>query len=761
MGAFPHIRYAAKSDIGRKRTNNEDAFGAFPSSGIFCVADGMGGGDDGEVASAATIKAVDRFTRECPIPETFTYPIEGIVSGIRNAVNSASGWIARRTRQKGLRGCGSTFACICFDAANPDTAIALHAGDSRLYRIRGRSMEQMTVDHSAAELIGAKNDEEVNPMFRGMILRAVGIQPSVELERTEVRLKARDRILICSDGLSRMVNDRKMLSIIRAGEDLEATADRLIAAANDAGGVDNITVELIEVGELPLPLPTSPLACAVGSSPGPGTESAQADCANVRKTEASEVTIDASTEDDFIPSTARDGDAESAEELNIPESDTEDDSTGEDQAPAAGAAVLSRPPFHPKMHAFVCRFAANRYAMAGLVLALISAWWAVSCVRSRTAVEAREKSAVEAKLHVKEQKDSFQTVEARRKEEQEQKDREAEKERIRAEIKTLAKQKELDEEAQKAVDRREREEEAAREKAEADALREKAAKAQEAERREELRKAEEQRKERERLEAEAARAEAERKEKEHRAREEAARLEQLHKAEEQRKERERLEAEAARAEAERKEKERQAREEAARLEQLRKAEEEKKSKEEAKERARRDSEARKAKEAKALAEKQKREREKKEREAKKKQDEAIRAFTAIIKDGTAAKFHEKVSALLQKSSVPANFLGKLSQAGDPGISRTDLIAGIVSLTKDIQQVAEELREYSSMTLENINVDLADQKNKEKREYLSRIKDDIMAFDREAGDFIGRDASEPETQMKGVRIIRSVPGWFDF
>ena len=80
MGAFPHIRYAAKSDIGRKRTNNEDAFGAFPSSGIFCVADGMGGGDDGEVASAATIKAVERFTKECPIPEKFTYPIEGTVS---------------------------------------------------------------------------------------------------------------------------------------------------------------------------------------------------------------------------------------------------------------------------------------------------------------------------------------------------------------------------------------------------------------------------------------------------------------------------------------------------------------------------------------------------------------------------------------------------------------------------------------------------------------------------------------------------------
>lgn len=751
MGAFPHIRYAAKSDIGRKRTNNEDAFGAFPSSGIFCVADGMGGGDDGEVASAATIKAVERFTKECPISEKFTYPIEGIVSGVRNAVNSASSWIANRTKQKGLKGCGSTFVGICFDAAKPNTAIALHAGDSRLYRIRGRSIEQMTVDHSAAELIGAKNDKEVNPMFRGMILRAVGIQPSVELERTEVQLKARDRILICSDGLSRMVSDRKMLSIIRAGEDLEATADRLIAAANDAGGVDNITVELIEVGEFPMPLPTSPLVRAANVDPVLETESVPTGNTNTHRTKGNDVSSDTTTEDDFIPSTAGDGDVESAEEdLNIPESDTEDDSPDNDPPTRAGATALPRNPFRIKVHALVCRLMVDRFVIMGLILTLVLICYVVARVYSHAADEAKAKSAVEAKIHVKEQKDSLQTVEARRKAEQEQKAREAEKERTRAEIKTLAKQKELNEKARMAAERRDREEKAAREKAEADALREKAAKAQEAARQEELRKTEEQRqtKEREEAKAKAARAEAERKEKERLAREEAARLEQLRRAEEEKKQKA---AEEAKERA-RKEAEERARKEKERLE----AEEKERQRKEAE---RLELEARKAEEAKALAEKQ--ERERRERKAKEKQEQAISAFLNVVKDGTADKFHAKIMDRIP-NSIPTDLHSKLSQAGNSKLSRTDLLAAIVALTKDVQQVSRGLREYSSLMLENIDSDLADAANeKQTKDFLSRIRDGIMAFDLEAGDFIELDASAPDTQMKCIHIIRSVPKWFDF
>lgn len=702
MGAFPHIRYAARSDVGRKRTNNEDAFGAFPASGIFCVADGMGGGDDGEVASAATVRAVERFTQECPISEKFTYPIEGIVSGIRNAVNSASAWIANRTRQKGIQSCGSTFVGICFDAARPSTAIALHAGDSRLYRIRGRSIERMTVDHSAAELIGAKNDEDVNPMFRGMILRAVGIQPSAELERTEVKLKVRDRILICTDGLSRMVNDKKLLSIIRAGNDLETTADRLVAAANDAGGVDNITVVLIEVGEFPAPLSTSPLMRADGGDTV-SEEVRLADAVNTHATKSESVAEDPSTEDDFIPSTAKDVEGESVEEeLNIPESDTEDDLADSTLTPRTGVFVQSKASTARK-NILVCRLLTNRFILAGLLFALALAVTVVMCICSRAADEADKKMYVETKMHTKEQKGSLQTIAEKRKAEQEQKARAEEEEKTRLEILTLAKQKELDENARKAAERRMREEAEAREKAEAEARREKEAKAQEAARQEEARKAEELRKQRE-----------------------------LEKAK----------AEMARAEAERKEKERLAREEAAHLEQLRKVEEERRLK--------------KAEEARARARKESEERARRE-----KQNQVIGAFADVVADGAAARFYAKIKDRIP-NSIPADLHQKLAQAGNSKHSRTELIAAIVALTKDIQQVAQGLMEYSSLELENIECDLADAANENQaKNSLMRGWEGITAFEREAGDFIKQDAADPAVQIKCVRIIRLVPEWFDF
>ena len=256
MDAFPHIAFAAKSDVGRKRKNNEDAFGTFPSLGVYCVADGMGGGDDGEIASAAAVGAVEKFVKAHPLPANAAYPIESVVTGIRSAVNGASKWIFDRARVRNLKGCGSTFVGVCLDPARPGEAVALHAGDSRLYRIRGRGIQQITKDHSAAELIGARNESELNPMFRGMILRAVGIQPSVEIDATPLQLKDGDSLVICSDGLCRMVPDKKIASIVRDNNAPDAAVESLVAAANEAGGIDNVTVVLVKVGKLPPPLPT-------------------------------------------------------------------------------------------------------------------------------------------------------------------------------------------------------------------------------------------------------------------------------------------------------------------------------------------------------------------------------------------------------------------------------------------------------------------------------------------------------------------------
>ena len=353
MSVFDHIRFAVKSDIGKKRKNNEDAYGIFPESGIFCVADGMGGGDDGEVASAATVREVQCFCESHKLPPQLTYTRDDILAGIRASVNTASAWIFRRTKERGLKGCGSTFVGVVFDAARPDQAVALHAGDSRLYRIRGRTIQQITIDHSAAELIGAKNEKDINPMFRGMILRAVGIQPSVELQATEFPVREGDRVLICSDGLSRMVPDKQLLSIVRANGSPQVAVDALVAAANAAGGVDNITVELIEIGQLPIPIPAIPLQVAPPSSDAPdedsstsvtwtginGTETVDATSAN-----GSVEPFESETEELFSAAPTigfSDDDSQTCSTVTVPEAQDEVDDASDPGVPTPSNAPIS------------------------------------------------------------------------------------------------------------------------------------------------------------------------------------------------------------------------------------------------------------------------------------------------------------------------------------------------------------------------------------------------------------------------------------
>ena len=260
MSLFPHVAFEPLSDIGRKRKNNEDACYWSPTYGVWAVSDGMGGSDDGEVASRKTVEGVDEFLHAHPLPKGGTWNMDDLVKGLRWKLSEVSAWIYARAKERRLKGCGATFVALVLDAANPEEAVALHAGDSRLYRIRGRSIEQVTKDHSAAAMIGAKNESEINPMFRGMILRAVGIQPTVELERTPVPLKSGDWVLLCSDGLSRMVPDRQIADIVRESASPKEGVKRLVAAANEAGGVDNITAVLVKIGDFPPPVPAFSLA---------------------------------------------------------------------------------------------------------------------------------------------------------------------------------------------------------------------------------------------------------------------------------------------------------------------------------------------------------------------------------------------------------------------------------------------------------------------------------------------------------------------
>ena len=257
MSAF--FQWAAQSDVGQKRPNNEDSFGVFADDGLFFVADGMGGGDDGEVASVATIRAVEKICQKNPQPKKTACSADDVAAKLIRSVNGASEWIFNRAVAKNLKSCGSTLVGFCLDWTKPERAVALHAGDSRLYRIRGRGIRQITRDHSAAEMIGVSDESQVNPMFRGMILRAVGISPNVDVEITPFDICADDTLLVCSDGLSRMVPDKLILDIVLKSQGPKDAVKSLIAAANEAGGVDNVTVIVVAIGDLPDAVPRASL----------------------------------------------------------------------------------------------------------------------------------------------------------------------------------------------------------------------------------------------------------------------------------------------------------------------------------------------------------------------------------------------------------------------------------------------------------------------------------------------------------------------
>ena len=243
---FAHVRFGVRTDVGRKRRNNEDAHG------VFCVADGMGGAQDGEVASRAVVESLAGLL---PRWAAFDPPMaqEDRLDALARALDAASFWVKSYADSQGKKGCGSTFVGICLDPADPAKATAVHAGDSRIYRVRGRKIVQITRDHSVAQMAGVKDEKELSPMFRSLILRAVGIKPAVEAERTPFDIAEGDRILVCSDGLSRMVPDKEIARIVEAAESPNAAADALVDRANELGGKDNVTVVAVFVGALPAP----------------------------------------------------------------------------------------------------------------------------------------------------------------------------------------------------------------------------------------------------------------------------------------------------------------------------------------------------------------------------------------------------------------------------------------------------------------------------------------------------------------------------
>lgn len=249
-GRFGYVSFAAKSDSGLKRVRNEDAYGAFPAYGVWCVADGMGGGQDGSLASSTAVRFVENYLKSFPPLETSCYAIDDVVDAVREATNEASEFLFDRAKRMGLKGCATTFACVCLDGAHPAAAFVLHAGDSRVYRLRGGELRQVTKDHSLSEAMGV-DESRLSRALRSMITRGVGVEEEVVLETTPVDLSEGDLLLLCTDGLTRMVPDDTIRTALSAGSDCDEQVSSLVASANVAGGVDNVTVVVLRFGRLP------------------------------------------------------------------------------------------------------------------------------------------------------------------------------------------------------------------------------------------------------------------------------------------------------------------------------------------------------------------------------------------------------------------------------------------------------------------------------------------------------------------------------
>ena len=233
------VERSSESDPGRKRSVNQDrVFGEAP---LFVVADGMGGHKGGEVAAAL---AVETFREKAELALHSDPAV-----ALSTLVADANARIFRRAQDEPkLRGMGTTLTAAL---VHDDCVTIAHVGDSRAYRLRLGGLEQLTEDHSlVGDLIklGAVSREEAehHPQ-RSVVTRAVGTKPSVVADVKTHSAEDGDVYVLCSDGLTKMVSEARLCDIVAAPIALDETSDALIAAANEGGGDDNITVCLFRV----------------------------------------------------------------------------------------------------------------------------------------------------------------------------------------------------------------------------------------------------------------------------------------------------------------------------------------------------------------------------------------------------------------------------------------------------------------------------------------------------------------------------------
>lgn len=247
----------AQTDIGRKRSHNEDCYAAEPALGLYVVCDGMGGGNAGEVASHMAIDAILAYVKAEAQKQsvagrgTVNRNVSPLTNQLADAIRAANETVYRASwEQAKYAGMGTTVVAARLTERQVSVA---HVGDSRLYLIRNGAIQTLTSDHSwVAEQVekGYMTEEEAERSpRRNIVTRALGVESSVDIDLAEIPIANGDLLLLCSDGLTRGVRCRDILKTLEAPGDLCDKVQRLVSQANDAGGDDNITVVLVSVQE--------------------------------------------------------------------------------------------------------------------------------------------------------------------------------------------------------------------------------------------------------------------------------------------------------------------------------------------------------------------------------------------------------------------------------------------------------------------------------------------------------------------------------
>ncbi|HEY2729061.1 MAG TPA: Stp1/IreP family PP2C-type Ser/Thr phosphatase [Polyangia bacterium] len=251
------VRFAGDSNVGMKRAHNEDSFYLPESERLAIVADGMGGHASGEVASRMAVETISGFFKATQEEQQLTWPFK-MDKGHRYDVNRMVTAIKlanlkiHEQAQKDPRchGMGTTVVSALF---LDDALVVGHVGDSRLYRRRDGAFEQITEDHSLLnDYIKMKHlspDEIAAFPHKNVIVRALGMKDTVQVDVHVDAPRMGDVYLICSDGLSGMIKDEDMAEIAASDRDLDVVCERLITTANKNGGLDNITVVAVRLEE--------------------------------------------------------------------------------------------------------------------------------------------------------------------------------------------------------------------------------------------------------------------------------------------------------------------------------------------------------------------------------------------------------------------------------------------------------------------------------------------------------------------------------